>query len=1607
MKIYKAWSASIGFSIIAASVFFIAPAFAATPLQVPGTYPTIQSAVDAAVAGDIIEISGTQVVTSPIVIDKQLTIRGTAGAEIDTTGGSYVFVFNPGSEGSELKSLTLFKTDTVSDDAMVSVNANSITIDNNTFKSVFNIGDGQIVRGIVVSGVTGLDVHNNTFTHLRQPGYVNNATGVIHDNEIDNSKGWVVVSESNITFTNNTWDNNQGDIAIIKDVPYLGVDNYSDIVAISNANNGAVVEDQTLAPALLSVSYVKALAAPGGNGTQAAPYQTIQAGVDRVIAGGTVRVQSGSYSGAINVTKNGVKIVGESEGGVMVNLNAATPFGQGVSISGVTGVSLSNMSFAVPAGAPVSYALQAYKADGLTLTDVSFAGPGKTSTHIGGVDVNTTNNVTYNNVSATAFYKNGFSFTSRYAPADAGANGITFNNISSTNNGWTGISFYTMNGSNTAGASISGVQFTGTNTVSGNGEGIFVEGDTDANHIAHNAPAYTVTSDGATLDLAHVAFGAGNVLYDIENYQTAPVNAIGATFGGVTGDAMTGLQRTAEDGRIYDHLDAAALGLVTYYTYANDPSQSNFVGSPSYVRSNNSGDTAATAMVPAQATATRFRFTDGTNTYSDVAGVEHVQAGQFPVPSTGQHQYRVGVSAAMGAYTVTGEYEVNGTWYPITGSATVYVVDSPTGSFVFPTSGHDVFRPSDNPARVSADDANDSFRDVVFNVDGATYQVNRAQCDLREAGHRVLCDVSESSAWTGSLADGTHAVSATLYNKASNHTALAGVNFTVDSSGPVVTNFVINPAASVYTDAIGVSADATDADSGIKNISFFITAPRAGDGVCDGNGAHLADSQVTTPTSGTTYSASLDTSGLSGAYCVDVVAENLASGHSLPQKISVTIDNANTAPTVPTLLSPADGSTLGTNEFDFTWNPSTDAQSDAITYQYQASQDSAQIGGVLTNGLWTSPAPLTTPMIHSSGAGDGTWYWQVRAQDAVGNWSGWSNIWSVKLDTASAPAPTPGVTTNDASPITSTDATLNGTNGDIAADNTSFWWGTTAPAGPFTAAADPSTQLPSGWAYHPTGTGAQSIGSPFSYALTGLVPNTTYYFVAWSQVGGVWYPGSVLSFVTSEDSAPSTSGAVTTNAANPIGLTDATLNGTNGDTAADNTSFWWGTTAAGPFTAAADPSAQVPSGWTNHPTGTGARPIGGSFSYALSGLAASAPQYFVAWSQVGGIWYPGEVLSFTTGTSEAVSHAPTASDGVASLDENTPTDITLTANDEDGNPLTYSVVDSPAHGTATIAGNTATYTPATDYFGGDSFTFKANDGSSDSNTALVTITVREVAPVTHDITASAGANGSITPSGAVSVVDGASQAFTITPDTGFHVADVLVDSASVGAVTSYAFSSTTADHTISASFEADAQAQSFAASSRRNGGSGRILGAATGPGEVKGADTGPAECANGPLITSYMHMGASNDQGQVKLLQAFLMGEMGSTTPVTGLFDAQTDTAVKAFQLKYADDILAPWGLSEPTGWVYLLTQWKINSIACPTIDTPKPSVKWLGQGGMGDGKASTTVASVAGKVVLSGTKGDKNAMGGAGDESQSAAAANASSTPGWFGKFVNWLFGR
>lgn len=72
--------------------------------------------------------------------------------------------------------------------------------------------------------------------------------------------------------------------------------------------------------------------------------------------------------------------------------------------------------------------------------------------------------------------------------------------------------------------------------------------------------------------------------------------------------------------------------------------------------------------------------------------------------------------------------------------------------------------------------------------------------------------------------------------------------------------------------------------------------------------------------------------------------------------------------------------------------------------------------------------------------------------------------------------------------------------------------------------------------------------------------------------------------------------------------------------------------------------------------------------------------------------------------------------------------------------------------------------------------------------------------VTYSLTAIAESNGSISPSGTITVVRGSSRTFTIVPNAGYSIKDVFVDDVSVGAVSTYKFENITAGHTIRATF---------------------------------------------------------------------------------------------------------------------------------------------------------------------------------------------------------------
>jgi len=97
-------------------------------------------------------------------------------------------------------------------------------------------------------------------------------------------------------------------------------------------------------------------------------------------------------------------------------------------------------------------------------------------------------------------------------------------------------------------------------------------------------------------------------------------------------------------------------------------------------------------------------------------------------------------------------------------------------------------------------------------------------------------------------------------------------------------------------------------------------------------------------------------------------------------------------------------------------------------------------------------------------------------------------------------------------------------------------------------------------------------------------------------------------------------------------------------------------------------------------------------------------------------------------------------------------------------------------------------------------------------------------------------------------------------------------------------------------------------------------------------------------LESYLSVRRDNNSNQVLKLQTFLKEKENLDVNLSGVFDSSTLAAVKQFQIKYSEDILKPWKLSNPTGNVSITTRHKINDLSCGFVtsfsDTEKEEMK-------------------------------------------------------------------
>lgn len=126
--------------------------------------------------------------------------------------------------------------------------------------------------------------------------------------------------------------------------------------------------------------------------------------------------------------------------------------------------------------------------------------------------------------------------------------------------------------------------------------------------------------------------------------------------------------------------------------------------------------------------------------------------------------------------------------------------------------------------------------------------------------------------------------------------------------------------------------------------------------------------------------------------------------------------------------------------------------------------------------------------------------------------------------------------------------------------------------------------------------------------------------------------------------------------------------------------------------------------------------------------------------------------------------------------------------------------------------------------------------------------------------------------------------------------------------------------------------------SRTSGGGSRRINRV--PGQVLGAETSTV-CDF--AIDTYMRRGYANNAQQVRVLQALLNKYVGTKLTVDGNYGKSTEEAVKAFQIKYKDFILTPWGLTSPTGIFYKTSLVQAKNLECPTVilPVPAPLINW------------------------------------------------------------------
>ena len=360
-----------------------------------------------------------------------------------------------------------------------------------------------------------------------------------------------------------------------------------------------------------------------------------------------------------------------------------------------------------------------------------------------------------------------------------------------------------------------------------------------------------------------------------------------------------------------------------------------------------------------------------------------------------------------------------------------------------------------------------------------------------------------------------------------------------------------------------------------------------------------------------------------------------------------------TTAAVPTATTNAANSISTTGA---TLNGTVNAKNDSTTVTFEYGTTTGYGSTVTaTESPVTGATPTSVSKAITGLAPNTTYHYRVVGVNSAGTMNGSDQTFTTTAVVAT-------VTTNAANSIGATGVTLNGTvNAKNDSTTVTFEYGTTTGYGT-SVAATPGTV---------TGTSATSV----SKVLTGLAPNTTYHYRVVGVNSAGTTNGSDQTFTTTAVVA-----TVTTNAANSIGATGVTLNGTvNANNDSTTVTFEYGTTTGYGSTVTA----------TESPV-TGATPT--SVSKAITDLAPNTTYHYRVVGVNGAGTTNGSDQTFTT-----TAAVPTATTNAANSISTTGATLNGTVNAKnDSTTVTFEYGTTTGYGTSVAATpGTVTGTSAT------------------------------------------------------------------------------------------------------------------------------------------------------------------------------------------------------------------------------------------------------------------------------------------------------------------------